>query len=416
MRILMSLILFALLAPLAAGAQVVEVRPTLETQPGVLATGTQAVDVGLWINPLNPAQSLLLVADTSSGLVTFTLEGSEFQLIATEGVVSGVDVKEGIRVAGAVQPLVVTANRTLNGLIPYVIDPQSRVVTRVDPNQVVRATSFSHESVTLYRSAGSGRLYAFTGNTSGAAPAVVQMELNVNQDGGVSGTEVRRIPLDSPATGLVADDEQGFVFIAERNHGISRIPAQPDTGTGRTFVVSVTGGLLGTPVGGVALYRAGGSEGYLVVANTSADTFLLFNRQPPHAPVGSFRLGQDGGIDAVTGPRSLELTSRGLGPLFPEGLLIAHDDVNAPVENYKLTSWASVANAFNPPLINVGTQADGGTPDAGQDGGPISSPGGPLPTLPLDDPSNGCNCSAASVPGIVLVTLLGLALGRRRRT
>lgn len=416
MRILMSLVLVALLAPLTARAQAVEVRPTLETQPGVLATGTQAVDVGLWVNPLNPAQSVLLVADTSSGLVTFTLEGSELQLIP-DGVVSGVDVQDGILVAGVVQPLVMTANRTLNGLVPYVLNAQTRAVSRVDPTQVLRPASFSTESVTLYRSAGSGRLYAFTGNTSGAAPAVVQMELDVNPDGGMTGTEVRRIPLDSVATGLVADDEQGFLFIAERNHGISRVDAEPGAGTGRTFVVGLTGGLLTAPVGGVGLYRGAGTEGYLVVANTPADTFQLFDRRPPHAPVGNFRLGQDGGIDAVTGPRSLELASRALGPLFPQGLLIAHDDSNAPVENYKLVSWPSVANAFNPPLIIVEPGADGGTPDGGQDGGTTSGPGaGPLPSLPPDDPSGGCSCSTASVPGIVLVALLGLALGRRRRS
>lgn len=416
MRILMSLVVLALLAPLSARAQAVEVRPSVETRPGVLATGNQAVDVGLWINPLNPAQSVLLVADTSSGLVTFTLEGSELQLIP-DGVVSGVDVQEGIFVGGALQPLVMTANRTLNGLVPYVINPQTRGVSRVDPNQVLRPTSFSPESVTLYRSAGSGRLYAFTGSIAGAAPTVVQMELTLSSDGGVSGTEVRRIPLDSAATGLVADDEQGFLFIAERNHGISRLAAEPDAGTGRTFVVGLTPGLLAAPVGGVGLYRAAGAEGYLVVANTPADTFLLFNRRPPHATVGSFRLGQDGGIDAVTGPRSLELTSRALGTLFPQGLLIAHDDSNAPVENYKLASWASVANAFNPPLLNVEDRADGGTADGGQDGGLTTGPGqGPVPTLPDDPSSDGCGCSATSVPGIVLVALVGLALGRRRRS
>lgn len=416
MRILTSLAFLALFAPLVAGAQVVDVRPTLETQPGVLATGTQAVDVGLWINPLNSGQSLLLVADTSSGVVTFTLEGSELQLVA-DGVVSGVDVQEGTNVAGAVQPLVMTANRTLNGLVPYVINPSTRVMTRVDPTQVLRATSFAPESVTLYRSAISGRLHAFTGNNAGAAPAVVQLELSATADGGISGTEVRRISLDSPAAGLVADDEQGFVFIAERNNGISRIDAEPDAGTGRTFIAGVTSGLLATPVGGVALYRAAGTSGYLVVANTSADTFVVFDRQPPHAPRGSFRVVQDGGIDAVTGPRSLELTSLPLGTLFPQGLLIAHDATNAPVENYKLVSWPSVANAFTPPLViaaDGGT--DGGTSDGGRDGGTTGIPGpGPSPTLP-DDPSGGCNCSVASVPGIVLVTLLGLALGRRRRS
>lgn len=414
MRILPSLALLALLAPLSASAQPVEVRPSLETLPGTLASGNQPLDVALWVNPLDPGQSLLLVADASAGLITFTLDGREFQLVA-EGVVSGVDVREGISVAGVPRPLVVTANRTLNGLVPYVI-VGDRVVQRVDPNTVLRVGNFGPETVALYLSSATGRLYAFTGNNVGSNPTVVQLEMTFSEDGGVSATEVRRIALGSPATGLVADEEQGFLFIAERDRGISRVDAEPGPATTASLIASVTTGLLGTPVGGLGIYRAGGTAGYLLVANTSASTFNIYERQPPHGLVGTFQVGQgDGDLDPVTRPNTVEVTARNFGPGFPQGLVVAHDTSNAP-ENHKLVPWPSVANAFNPPLTIAGV-TDGGTPDAGTDGGTIGLPGGggPIgPTLPPDDP-NGCDSSATSVSGLVLLTLLGLSRRWRRR-
>jgi 3-phytase len=137
--------------------------------------------------------------------------------------------------------------------------------------------------------------------------------------------------------------------------------------------------------------------------------------------VGSFRIDAttSGDIDEVTGTRSIEATSVPLGTAFPGGLVAVHDALNAPAQNHKLVSWSNVANAFSPPLrINgqAGTP-DGGTTDGGADGG--STPGGG--NLPggggtIDPEDSGCSCAAASVPGTILIVLVGLALrGRRRR-
>jgi 3-phytase len=415
MRPLFSFVLLALLAPFVAWAQAVSVQPGGETQPSTLATSAQASDVALWVHPTDRSQSLLLVAHSFSGLVSFTLDGRELQLVQ-EGPVFGVDVQGGVQVAGAVQQLVMTANRALQGLVPYVVDPGTRGLQRVGQG-VLRATNFEPEAVTLYRSPSDGRVYAFAGNTVGTTPTVVQFELTFTQEGAVTGTEVRRIPLDSPATGLVADDAQGYLFIAERNQGITRVTAEPGTSTSRTLIASVASGVLVAPVGGVALYGAVGSDGYLVVANTGADGFTLYNRQAPHALVGSFQVVRSTTVDAVTDPRSVEVSALALGSLFPQGAFIAHDATNESVENYKLIPWPLVANAFSPPLqIEGAPQTDGGTstPDGGGGSGP---PGGPTgPSLPLDDPtSTACSCSSASVPGTALLALLALALRGRRR-
>ncbi len=416
MRTLFFSGLLALLAPLAALAQPVGVQPSAETQPATLATSAQASDVALWVHPTDRSQSLVLVAHSFSGLVSFTLDGRELQLVA-EGPVFGVDVQPGVTVAGAAQQLVMTANRTLRGLVPYVVNPQTRGLVRVGQG-VVGTTNFEPETVALYRSPSSGRVYAFAGNTTATNPVVLQFELTVTQEGEVAGTLVRTIPVDSPATGLVADDAQGYLFIAERSAGISRITAEPTTGTGRSLIASVASGALVAPVGGLSLYGAVNAEGYLLVANTGADAFTVYNRRSPHALVGTFQLGGSSSVDAVTDPRSVEVSALALGPLFPNGLVLAHDAANENVENHKLVPWERVATAFSPPLrIETAPATDGGTPgtDGGSIGGP-PGPGGGGVSLPPDDPtSTACSCSTASVPGTVVLALVALALRGRRR-
>lgn len=417
MRTPKPLALLVLLAPLAAGAQV-SVPSTLETQASVRATGTQLDDVAVWTAPTSASQSLLLVANEFSGLDLFTLDGSEVSLIA-EGNVTGVDVKEGVSVGGSPQQLVLVVNATLNGLVPYVIDPGPTVRRLLPGTQALSVAGFSPRTVALYRSTSTGRLYAFAGNNVASAATVVQLELTTDADGGVSAAPVRTITLNSPATSLVADDAQGYLFIAERDQGLARIGAEPTAGSTPDVVQSVANGALQAPVGGVALYQGVGSGGYVVVANTNADAFTVFNRQPPHAQVGSFRVvaSRDGGVDEVTRPRFLEITSRPLGALFPNGLLVAHDPVNAPAENLKLVSWPDVANAFTPPLVVATQPPDAGTPtDGGQaDAGGVLPPPVSGPSLPGGTSGDGCNCSSTALPGTVLAVLTALALRGRRR-
>jgi 3-phytase len=417
MRGHMPLVMLVLLAGLPVGAQPVSVQPLVETRP-VVRGGNASQDVALWPNSGNPGQSLLFVADSAVGLISFRLDGSELQALLSDGVAFGVDVHEGFALPGGTAPLVVVANGTLQALTAYVVDPLSLQLRRVDTG-TLRVTNFEPRSVTLYRSPTSGTLYAFMANTSGT---MQQLELRPNMDGGVDGVPVRDFPVGGAIAGAVADDQQGFLFVAQENSGIWRYSAEPDAGTVGTSVAAATSPLT-TPLGGLSLYSLPGKQGYLLAASAGGDQVVVFDRQPPHATVGTFIVVQDGGIDPVTGSTTVEATSLPLGPSFPAGLVAVHDAINEPMQNDKLVSWAVLANAFTPPLQGASDGgSDGGTADAGTDGGTDGGTGGvvtgPGPSFPSEDSEDsGCSCAAASVPGTLLFVLVaGFALRRRRRS
>ncbi len=420
MRVTTPFILLPCLAGLSAAAQSGSARPTSETQV-VVRGGAGDQEVALWPNPTTPSQSLIVVADSNVGLTTYRLDGSELEVLQTDGVAFGVDVREGFALPGASMPLVVVASGTRQALTAYVVDPVTLRLRRVDMD-TLRAANFDPRTVALYRGA-NGRFYAFAANSAGT---MQQFELRSNTDGGVEGAPVRTFSVGGAVTGAVADDRQGVLFVAQQNEGIWRYSAEPDGGVGRVSVATAGQGALSTPLGGLALYPLPDGDGYLLAASTGGDQIAVFRRQPPHTPVGSFRIDStvSGDIDGVTGTRSLAATSLGLGPAFDGGLVAVHDTLNSPAQNHKLVAWSSVATAFSPPLringpggtADAGT-TDGGTVDGGTDAG-TNPGGGPLPGGgPTIDPRDtGCSCATASVSGTVLFVLVGLALrGRRRR-
>jgi 3-phytase len=419
MRFPTPLVVLVALAALPVGAQPVDVRPAAETQV-IVRGGSATTDIAFWPNSGNASRSLLVVADSAVGVVTYGLDGEEVQALQSDGVAWGVDVRSGFDLPGGSVPIVVVANGTLQSLTAYVVDPVTRGLRRVDTGSL-RVAGFEPRSVTLYRSPSTDRLYAFMASATGN---MQQLELRSLTDGGVEGVSVRSFVVGGAVVGAVADDQQGALFVAQQNTGIWRYSAEPDGGTRRTTVATANDGVLTAPLGGLALYTLDSGEGYLLAASEGGDQVAVYNRFPPHASEGSFRVVADAGIDAVTGPRALEATPLPLGTSFPGGLVALHDAINDPIQNYKLVSWNELASTFSPPLQvnNPGSTdggADGGTSDGGTDGGRDGGGGtvGPPPggtTFPPGE--DGCGCTAASVPGTVFLVVAGLVLlGRRRR-
>ncbi|QRK08167.1 phytase [Archangium violaceum] len=419
--------IFLVLAVLLSGVpvlaqQTIQVLPTLETDPA-LGTGAVVQGAALWRHPSDPLNSLLLVADNQVGLLLYDINGT-LRAQLSEGVVLGVDVQEGVPVAGITQPLVMVANPTLQALVSYVIEPTTLEMRRATGLSPIIAQGFSPSTVALYASPTTGRIFAFAGSATGA---LVQFELTAQPDGSTTVGLVRTLDVGGAVVGLAVDDAQRTLYVVEQNTGIWQYGAEPDASDSRTSVDVVTGGGLVQPLGGVALYTASGVQGYLLAVSGGENAVRIYERQPgAHTFRGSFSLVQDGGIDAVERPRQVVVTNRSLGSLFPLGMVAVHDSSNgAANENFKLVQWSAIATGFPTPLVtdtSPGTSPDAGTSDGGTDGGddtpPVSVPppgiGGESPPG-YDGNGASCACASASVPGTLLLVLAGVLLLSRRR-
>jgi 3-phytase len=85
--------------PPAAAAPLPQVLAVRETDP-VNTEGDAADDPAIWVNPADPAQSLIIGTAKKSGLYTYGLDGKMVQFLP-EGRLNNVDIRS-VRLGGGV--------------------------------------------------------------------------------------------------------------------------------------------------------------------------------------------------------------------------------------------------------------------------------------------------------------------------
>ncbi|WP_332773508.1 phytase [Phenylobacterium sp.] len=322
------------------------VRPVVETTP-VPHGGDAADDPAIWVDPVDPARSLIIGTDKQAGLYAYDLDGKVVQFLP-DGKMNNVDLRDGFKLGGRIVSLVAASNRTDDTIALYAVDPATRKLVPVSDGP--QATGLTDPyGLCMYRSRRSGKTYVFINDTDGR---MRQWELMAKPNGKVAAKAVRDFKFDTQAEGCVADDETGALYVAEEDIALWKMGAEPRTGAARTVIATVADNpALKDDLEGVGLYDLGGGRGYLVLSSQGDDTYAVFAREGSNRYIGSFAVVGDGarGIDGSSETDGLEVTSRPLGPRFPTGAFIAQDGRNvAPAEaqNFKLVPWDAVAAAL----------------------------------------------------------------------
>jgi 3-phytase len=328
----------------AVQSDVAIVTAQLETMPVPAATDA-ADDPTIWIHPTDRNLSLIIGTDKVNGLVTYNLDGSVQQTINI-GRLNNVDLRDGFLLNGEPTSLVVATNRSTGGIEIYAVDVPSRMLVDVAAAPILSNVEEVY-GVCMYVSPVSGLYYVIV--NSADTGEVEQYELS-EQDGKVSAEVVRTLVLGSQTEGCVADDENKVVYIGEETVGLWKFNAEPDGGNDLTQI-DTTGedGHLTADVEGVAIYPTRDGGGYLIVSSQGSSTFVVYERGGDNAYIGTFRIIEIEGIDAVSGTDGLDVTPYALGEAFPDGLLVVQDDLNInpqSTQNFKLVSWRLVADAL----------------------------------------------------------------------
>jgi 3-phytase len=351
--------LLAVVLALAAGAfgptgraeglddAAVAATPVRETTP-VTSDGDAAGDVAVWVNPADPAASLVIGADRRGGLESYDLQGKRVQRLARPaGAVNGVDVRSGFSLGGRTVALVGTGGRAMSF---FRLDPEGRQLHDVGARRF--AAKWDDVGFCLYRSAVTGRFYAFTTAPDGD---VTQYEL-FDQGGLVDARVVRDFPVGSAAASCVADDETGRLFVSERRVGIWRYNAEPDASPIERIKVDRVGGdgHLSGSVEGLALVIQPGRRGFLLASSRGNSTFVLYRRGRDHAWLGQRAVVDGSAADGCEDTKGIEAVAANLGPDFPAGIFVCQDGDNtapgpAGHQNFKYVRLENVIDASSLP-------------------------------------------------------------------
>lgn len=184
----------------------------------------------------------------------------------------------------------------------------------------------------MYRSPTSGKYYVFINSKTSE---YLQYELGWSSGDELTATLVRSFMAGSggQVEGCVVDDFNGHLFLGEEPKALWRYDAEPEAGsTPEGFQVDVVGsGTLNPDVEGVTLvYGKNNSTGYLFVSTQGQSAYNVYALAPPHKFLFTFTIAanKEAGIDAVTNTDGITAIGTGLGPDFPMGMIVFHDDAN----------------------------------------------------------------------------------------
>lgn len=351
------------------------------------AIAGDADDPAIWVNPDDSGESLVIAALKDGGLVSFNLDGSVNQTIASTpeyGDIryNNVDLVYGFELGGKTVDLAVATDRNNDTLDIWTIDPATRQLTEVTSAALNEAAASifglddgeqTAYGLATYTSPVSGETYLFVSQREGNQ--IAQLKLIANQDGTVSAETVRTLsaPIppdkeleDAQFEGMVVDRETGYLYAAQEQRGIWKFAAEPDGATEGTLIEAVKpeGDVLTADAEGLTIYYGADGAGYLLASSQGDSSFAVFSRDGNNEYLGSFVI--DDGVDGVAESDGADVINVGLGDAFPNGLLVVHDGSNEPAvvsldddeaevqnlsTNFKFIDWADVANSFETPLL-----------------------------------------------------------------
>jgi myo-inositol-hexaphosphate 3-phosphohydrolase len=325
------------------GGSTAPVTPHTETTP-VESAGDAADDVAVWVNQADPAASLVIGTDKRGGLESYDLKGRRVQRLAgPAGTFNNVDIRSGFSLGGQTVTLVGTAGKEMSF---FRIEPGAGELRDVGARDF--PNKYSEVGYCMYRSAVSGRFYAFVTEPDGD---VTQYEL-FDQGGRVDARAVREWPLGESAEGCVADDATGRLFVSEEKAGIWRFNAEPDASpVDRTQVDRVGGGgHLAADVEGLALVAQPGRDGFLIASSQGDNSFAIYRRGQDHAWLGQREVVDGSAADGCSATDGIEAVAADLGPDFPSGIFICQDGDNtapgpAGRQNFKYIRLERVLDA-----------------------------------------------------------------------
>jgi 3-phytase len=333
---MLPLLGLALLAGACATDTVASITvPALRETAPMTGVGDRADDPAVWTHPTDVARSLILGTNKDEGLHVYNLEGEELQKLPV-GMVNNVDVRDNIAAA---------SNDQTNGVSWFRIDPATRMVTHVGDAKVQRVEPYG-----ICVGKVDGKLHTVVTYKDGAA------ELWAVKDGGTGLPEMtlaRTVQFGGQLEGCVFDDEAGRLFVGQEEYGLWAVDLN-DAASRPVEIDSIAkaNGLV-ADVEGMSIYIGKQGAGYLVVSAQSADRYVIYDREPPHAVMGVIKVGPsaDGAVDAVSHTDGLDVSSAPL-PDFPAGVLVVQDDANPVAEvdqNFKIVDWREVEKALAAP-------------------------------------------------------------------
>ncbi len=307
-----------------------------QTDPVGTPNADAADDPAFWVNPANPADSIIIGTDKKAGLYSYGLDGKKRHFIDA-GLLNNVDLWQG---QGAALVVASDRNDPLNAHIAvFDMDADGRFTA------IARLPSGAGEAYGICVQHGpeaGGGLVVYAAIKDGH---VREITLRPRPDGGYDSSIGRTWKLPTQIEGCVTNPENGDLFIGEEDFGIWRIRVSQHEAQPELFAQVGAEDRLVADVEGLAFAARDGKPDLLIASSQGDNAYAVFDAGTA-ALLGRFRIN-GGAIGATQETDGIDLVLADGLPGYPGGIFMAQDGDNAPAaQNFKIVSWQAILDAL----------------------------------------------------------------------
>ena len=340
----------------------------IEAEYGTAQLSNDPDDPAVWVHPDDPARSLIIgtmkVAAPAGALVVFGMDGQIRQVISGIDRPNNVDVEYGFQLGGRRMDIVVATERLRRQLRAFRIDTAEGRLVDLGGIPILadqEGEAGAPMGIALYRRPRDGAVFAIVSPKEGPRSGYLWQYRLAEAGGRIAASFVRRFGTFSATTvreeneieAVAVDDALGYVYYADEADGVHKWHADPDhPDAARELAHFARTGFRGDREG-IAIYALPDGTGYIVCTDQldGDSEYHIYPREGaagnPHDHSREIAVVR-GGADATDG---LEISSAGLGPGLPHGVMIA---MNSEARNFLVFRWQDVAPEIAPPLRMTG--------------------------------------------------------------
>lgn len=332
------------------------VKPVIVTEPVKMDSD----DPAIWINPNDPAQSLIIGTDKDAdgALYVFDLDGKviEEKTVRNLQRPNNVDVEYGLLLNGKPVDITVVTERLTNKIRIFSL-PDMKPVDNGGIEIFVGEAERAPMGIAMYKRPKDGAVFAIVSRKSGPGDGYLwQYLLEDNGTGNVKATKVRAFGKYSGVKeieSIAVDDELGYVYYSDEQTGVRKYYADPDVpNAGDELGIIYTQDYLEDNEG-ISIYCIDDKTGYILVSDQSANRFRIYTREgtpakiDPADPEDSeparphcHKLVKIVNVSTNNSDGS-EVTNVPVNSKFPAGLFVAMSDN----KTFQLYSWTDLAGS-----------------------------------------------------------------------
>lgn len=315
-------------------------------------------DPAIWINPDDPAQSIILGTDKEAdgALYAFDLNGKiiEEKTVRNLQRPNNVDIEYGLKLGDVEVDIAVVTERFLNKIRIFSL-PDMKPIDNGGIEVFEGLELRAPMGISLYKRSSDGAVYAIVGPKEGPAENYLwQYLLEDDGSGNVKGTKVRMFGNFSglkEIESIAVDDELGYVYYSDEQYGVRKYHADPDAKDADKELGVIYTQDYQDDNEGISIYKVNDGTGYILVSDQSANRFRIYTREgtpaefDPDDPEDNVparphlhKLVKIVNVSTNNSDGS-DVTNVVLNEKFPEGLFVAMSDD----QTFQFYSWTDIA-------------------------------------------------------------------------